>query len=109
MAATIKDRVTNIDVEVLARSPVVRAFMVRTYDEIADPLTGHVFAVILAKKAAEAFDLFHDDRVTAAHALLDIAAHVIALECAIRQRQTVASRLSAPGSRQRAAGGDDET
>lgn len=87
MAATIKDRITNIDVDVLAKSPVVRAFMLRTHDEIADPLTGHVFTVSLAKKAAEAFDLFYDDGITIARTLLDVAAHVIALEWATRHRR----------------------
>lgn len=84
MAEQITRRITNVDVDVLARSSLVRAFMLRTLDDIADPLTGHVFAVSLAKKAAEAFDLFYDDGVTFARALLGVAAHVIALESAIR-------------------------
>lgn len=87
MPEQITGRITSIDVDVLARSSLVRAFMLRTLDEIADPLTGHVFAVSLAKKAADAFDLFYDDGVTFARTLLDVAAHVIALESAIRRRR----------------------
>lgn len=87
MAAPIEGRITNVDVDVLAKSPLVTAFMLRTFDEIADPLTGHVFAVSLAKKAADAFDLFYDDGVTIARSLLDVAAHVVDVQSAKRRHR----------------------
>ena len=73
----MRQRKTNIDVEVLARSPLVAAFMLRTLDDLRDPLTGHVFAVLLAQSAADAFDLWHEDKKTFARALLDVAERVL--------------------------------
>lgn len=70
-------RQTNIDVELLARSPLVRAFMQRITNEVTDALTGHIFAVSLAKRAADAFDLYHDDGKLFAAALLEVAEEVI--------------------------------
>ncbi len=72
------ERRTNIDVEELARSPLVRSFMLRVLPDVRDPLTGYVFAVSLAKRAADAFDLYSDDGVIFAAALVDVAADVIA-------------------------------
>ncbi|MBI1948514.1 MAG: hypothetical protein HYS27_22700 [Deltaproteobacteria bacterium] len=72
------ERRTNIDVEELAGSPLVRSFMLRVLPEVSDPLTGYVFAVSLAKRAADAFDLYHDDGVIFAAALVEVAADVIA-------------------------------
>lgn len=69
--------ITNVDVEVLAMSPLVRAFMERELDACRDELTGCVFPSILAKRAADGFDLYHRDEVTFARTLLRIAAAVI--------------------------------
>lgn len=71
------ERQTNIDVELLARSPLVRAFMERIANEVTDALTGHIFAVTLAKRAADAFDLYHDDDKLFAAALFEVAEEVI--------------------------------
>lgn len=82
------ERQTNIDVEKLARSALVRAFMTRVLPEVTDPLTGYVFAVSLAKRAADAFDLYHEDGVIFASALVEVAEQVIAtrLRAAARLR-----------------------
>lgn len=72
------ERETNIDVEELARSPLVRKFMVRVLPEVTDSLTGYVFAVSLAKRAADAFDLYDNDGIIFAAALVDVAQAVIA-------------------------------
>ena len=72
------ERQTNINVEELACSPLVRRFMLRVLPEVSDPLTGYVFAVSLAKRAADAFDLYHDDGVIFAAALIEVAEDVIA-------------------------------
>ncbi|MCC7073508.1 MAG: hypothetical protein IT383_19515 [Deltaproteobacteria bacterium] len=82
------ERQTNIDVEVLARSALVRAFMTRVLPEVTDPLTGYVFAVSLAKRAADAFDLYHHGGVIFASALVEVADQVIAARprAACRQR-----------------------
>ena len=72
------ERQTNIDVEELARSALVRAFMTRVLPEVTDPLTGYVFAVSLAKRAADAFDLYHDDGAIFAGSLVGVAEQVIA-------------------------------
>ena len=69
---------TNVDVEELARSTLVRAFMIRVLPEVTDPLTGYVFAVSLAKRAADAFDLFHEDGVSFARTLVTVAEQVVA-------------------------------
>lgn len=71
------ERQTNIDVEVLARSSLVRSFMQRVLPEVTDPLTGYAFAVSLAKRAADAFDLYHDDGNLFAAALVEVAGEVI--------------------------------
>lgn len=71
------ERETNVDVEVLARSELVRSYMLRILPEVTDPLTGYVFAVTLAKHAADAFDLYDDDGLIFAAALVDVAREVI--------------------------------
>ena len=71
------ERQTNVDVDVLARSEVVRSYMLRVLPEVTDPFTGHVFSVSLAKRAADAFDLYNDDGVIFAAALIDVAKEVI--------------------------------
>lgn len=71
------ERQTNVDVDALARSEVVRSYMLRVLPEVTDPLTGHVFAISLAKRAADAFDLYNDDGVIFAAALIDVAEAVI--------------------------------
>lgn len=78
------ERRTNIDVEVLAKSELVRDFMSRTLDERRDPQSGVVLVTDVAAAAARAFDLHHDDG-TAAQALLAVAAQVVALDllCAL--------------------------
>lgn len=75
------ERRTNIDVELLARSELVRDFMSRTLDEHRDPHTGVVLVTDVAAAAALAFDLQHDDGKSA-RALLDVAAQVVALDLA---------------------------
>lgn len=75
----MQERETNIDVDALAKSPLVRAYMLRIIDDVTDPLTNHVFAATLAQHAADAFDLYYDDSGRFARSLLDVAAHVIAL------------------------------
>ena len=69
--------ITNVDVNNLAHSPLVRAFMLRVLDELRDPLTGNVFPVALAKRAADAFDLHHKDGVTFPRPLIDLATQVV--------------------------------
>lgn len=76
--------ITNVDPNELAKSPLVRAFMLRVIETLRDPLTGAVFVVSLADAAATAFDLYLDDGLIP-HALLDIAAQVIALENVCRR------------------------
>lgn len=76
------ERRTNIDVDVLARSDVVRDFMRRTLDEQRDASTGLVLIVDVASAAAHAFELHYDDGETPARALLDVAAQVVALDLA---------------------------
>lgn len=78
----MQQRQSNIDIDALARSRLVRAFMLRVIDDLRDPLTGHVFVVSLAKAAADAFDLYAEDGKTFATALTSAAAHVIALDTA---------------------------
>ncbi|MCC7073586.1 MAG: hypothetical protein IT383_19915 [Deltaproteobacteria bacterium] len=73
-------RTTNVDVDNLARRPLVRAFMRRILEEERDPATGHVFAATLAKRAAEAFDLYFEDCAMFPRALVDVAEQVIAEE-----------------------------
>ena len=75
----MQPRKTNIDIDTLAQSRLVRAFMLRVIDDLRDPLTGHVFAVTLAKAAADAFDLYCDDGKSFANSLIAAAAHVVAL------------------------------
>ena len=70
--------ITNVDPNELSKSPLVRAFMVRVIDSLRDPLTGAVFVVSLADRAADAFDLYLDDGALP-EALIDLAGHVIAL------------------------------
>ena len=77
--------VTNVDVDVLAKSPLVRAFMVRTLEHCRDRLTGHIFRSIVAARAAEAFDLYYDDGPGFARTLLDVAASVIDHDRATRR------------------------
>ena len=72
------DRKTNGDVEVVAKSPLVPEFMHRIIGEETDALTGHVFPENLARRAAEAFELFEDDGIVFAHALIEVAREVIA-------------------------------
>ena len=95
-------RITSVDVNVLAKTPTVRAFMLRVIDHHRDPLTGHVFASTLADVAAKAFDLHFDDGVTIPRALLEVAAQVIALEnaCARAQRCPARERGALPHTRQ---------
>ncbi|MBI1948601.1 MAG: hypothetical protein HYS27_23135 [Deltaproteobacteria bacterium] len=78
------ERRTNVDVELLAKSELVRAFMSRTLDEHRDPPSGVVLVTDVAAAAALAFDLHHDDG-TEARALLNVAAQVVALDlvCAL--------------------------
>lgn len=71
------ERKTNVDVDVLARSELVRSYMQRILPEVTDPLTGYAFAVTLAKRAADAFDLYDDGGVIFAAALIDVAEEVI--------------------------------
>ena len=78
-------RTTNVDVDKLAKRPLVRAFMRRILEEERDPATGHVFAVTLAKRAAEAFDLYTDERGTFPRTLVDVAEQVIADQWAAEQ------------------------
>lgn len=72
------NRKTSVDVDVLARSPLVIEFMHRIIGEETDALTGHVFPENLARRAADAFDLFDDDGKAFARALDDVARQVIA-------------------------------
>ena len=72
------ERRTNVDVDELARRPIVRSFMARQLLELPDPATGYVFPVALAMRAAVAFELFYEDGVTMARALLEVAAEVVA-------------------------------
>lgn len=69
--------ITNVDVNILAHSPLVRAFMLRVLDELRDPLTGNVFPVALAKRAADAFDLHHQNGATFPRPLIDLATQVV--------------------------------
>lgn len=75
------ERRTNIDVELLAKSELVRDFMSRTLDECRHSRSGVVLVTDVAAAAALAFDLHHDDG-TAAHAVLAVAAQVVALDLA---------------------------
>lgn len=75
-------RRTNIDVEVLAKSDLVRSFMRRTLDEHRDRRSGVILVTDVAAAAARAFDLHHDDGETPARALLGVAAQVVALDLA---------------------------
>jgi hypothetical protein len=72
----VQERKTNVDIEALATSPLVGAYMLRVIDDYRDPLTRHVFAVVLARAAADAFDLYSDDGVAFASVFLAIAADV---------------------------------
>lgn len=76
------ERRTNIDVELLARSTLVRDYMHRTLEEHREPRSGVVLITDVAAAAARAFDLHHDDGKTAACSLLDVAAQVVALDLA---------------------------
>lgn len=71
-------RKTNVDIEVLAKSPLVAEFMRRIIGEETDPLSHHVFAENLAKRAADAFDLHDNDGKVFARVLLDVAREIIA-------------------------------
>ncbi|MBI1944682.1 MAG: hypothetical protein HYS27_03240 [Deltaproteobacteria bacterium] len=106
------ERRTNIDVEELARRPIVRAFMERQLIELPDPATGYVFPAALAARAAAAFELFYEDGVTMARALMQVAEQVITtaharpitasmlerLPTAVRSRGAAASVGAAPGA-----------
>ena len=45
--------ITNVDPNELAKSPLVREFMMRVIDTLRDPLTGAVFVITLADVANE--------------------------------------------------------
>lgn len=94
------ERRTNIDVDQLARSPLVRRFMVRTAFEHVAATGDAVLIVDLVAKAAAAFDLLCEDGVTAARALLDVAAQVVAVELLGSLR---------PAKRRRECGGSPPT
>ena len=69
--------ITNVDVEVLAKSPLVRAFMQRKLIAWMDESSSFVLPSDLARRAADAFDLYHRDGVTSARALMKVAFEVI--------------------------------
>lgn len=52
---------SNVDLDRLAASEAVKAFMARVADDYTDPRTGEVFSASLAEAAANVFELFEDD------------------------------------------------
>jgi hypothetical protein len=71
--------ITDIDPNELSRSPLVKTFMLRVIDSLRHPLTGAVFVVVLADRAADAFDLYLADGALP-EVLLDLAMNVIATD-----------------------------
>jgi hypothetical protein len=77
--------VTNVDVEELARSPAVSAFMARIAEEFFCPDSRELLSASLAEAVCNVFDLHLDDGFGVPPKLYELAAD-LAREWATRRR-----------------------
>lgn len=68
--------VTNVDVEELARSPAVSAFMARIAEDFLDPDSRELFTASLAEATCNVFDLHLDDGFRVPPRLYELAAEL---------------------------------